>query len=434
MNYTNEQQSIIQHIEETNDNVVILGSAGTGKSTIISYLKNDRTLILSPTSLVADRNKGLTIHKGLNVNIADLYKLDLKYIPTPQLDNITRIVIDEITMVRADLIDTINVILQKAKKNTLQFGGVQMIFLGDLFQLPPVSCLIKENLNRFNKEYDDRYFFSARSFFRFKMFELTKIFRQENIEYKNFLNRLRLNELDYDDYDYINNFVYKKEDYLLFKKNNPLYPYIASTNKEVDSINNFFLQQQKGNMIKLPVFKSVFNKDVKSIWRDVELKEKCPIVITTNYNELKNGAVYEFLEIKNNTLVLKDGNTSKLYYLPKFIRYGYYDKENKINIVNEPYTAEHLASITKYPFYEIQYPAQPSYAITIHKTQGLEFEGIILNPKGMFEHGQLYVGLSRVKNPMNLYLTNYVTPKDIIVDSKVKEFYNTKKTTLFKTI
>lgn len=204
-----EQQTVLQQLEETHDHIFITGKAGTGKSLLLNYFAattKKRIVKVAPTGVAATVIKGQTIHSlfGLPVGVIHASRLRVPEETVQVLRHIDAVIIDEISMVRADTIDGIHRVLQIAKKNELPFGGVQVIMFGDVYQLPPV---VPPDLSgHFTQEYNGAYFFNAHVWRNaaLHMCELVHVFRQSNEHFKAVLDAVRSGTTTQEDFDILN--------------------------------------------------------------------------------------------------------------------------------------------------------------------------------------------------------------------------------------
>ena len=212
---TDEFNSVVYDVNHTENNYFITGKAGTGKSTLLQYLNATLTkkcILLAPTGRAAINIGGQTLHSFFYLDPAVLQPKDYKNKKLKKLKNIDIIIIDEISMVRADILDSINEIMKNTLKNNLPFGGKQVIMFGDPFQLPPVVPNNEEVYKYFNEYYNSPYFFDSKAYSEAEIIsvELTKVFRQKDEYLINILNRFRNDSYSYDDLQEINSRVKKK--------------------------------------------------------------------------------------------------------------------------------------------------------------------------------------------------------------------------------
>jgi ATP-dependent DNA helicase PIF1 len=382
---------IIDKLENTTEHIFITGSAGTGKSSLLGHFKehtNKTIAVLAPTGIAAINVKGQTIHSFFKLranflgSLKDCYFLSKKQKLIYQ--KLDLIVIDEISMVRADLFDCVDLILRKSRCNLEPFGGVQMILIGDLYQLPPV--VTRDERKIFNSYYKSPYFFSSKVFKEIKLeiIELIKVYRQKDLEYVNLLNDIRKNCLREEGLRFINKRYIKD-----FKANQQdLYVYLAVTNKQVMEINYRELQT-----LKTPEFEFVaqiegeFSQEYYPTLELLKLKVGAQIMMIRNdpkgrWVNGSLGKVKKFLELEKSKPIivveLEDGMICNLEPYTWSITKLILEEGELIN--------EQVGSFT-------QYPLILAWAITIHKSQGKTFSKAIIDLKGAFAHGQSYARL-----------------------------------------
>jgi ATP-dependent DNA helicase PIF1 len=423
-----EFQHALDTLEKTQRHLFITGRAGTGKSTLLHLFKNTtrkKCVVLAPTGVAALNAGGQTIHSFFGFPAKFFTAEDIKKRRDTRLyRNIEVLIIDEISMVRADMIDNIDMFLRINRENMNPFGGVQVIFFGDLFQLPPVVATPEEQ-NYFRTYYESPYFFSAKIFqanhlnpepFELEGFELNKVYRQENRHFIRLLDAVRLNQIDYDDLDDLNarhvpNF--NKKDYFIT---------LSPRNAVVDEIN-------RHELAKLGTEEFTFIAEVTGQFDPKQFP-------TEGALKLKLGSQVMF--IKNDTIKKEYVNGT----IGKIVRLDYdkivvqvEDKDGEMkNIEVEKQTWEILryklgdADPSKIDSDVIgsfkQYPLRLAWAITIHKSQGKTFDKVIIDlTGGAFEHGQTYVALSRCRTLEGIVLKQRIRPNDVKVDEMIVEFY-----------
>lgn len=394
-------------MEYTNSSVFLTGKAGTGKSTLLKeFIENTqkRVVVLAPTGIAAVNVGGQTIHSFFkfrsNGNGITAAKNEL-------LNHIDAIVLDEVSMVRSDILDAMDLALKKSRESCLPFGGVQMIFIGDLYQLPPV---VTDKDIHIKTDYKSPFFFDANCMqnYKYEFIELTHIYRQDESQeqFKNALNSIRENSNI--DLDLINS------RYLAEPKIGSIY--LTARRDLADRINAESLEKIKGQL-------KVFNADVSGEFKeneypnDMELKLKvnAPIIMITNDKEGQwaNGTIAIITLITNNNIYAKISSSGESIKIEQHTwqKYEYYLNDNQ---------ELKYRSIGKF----IQFPVRLATAMTIHKSQGQTFENVIIDTgKGAFAHGQIYVALSRCKSLEGVTLKQRIRKQDVIVDKRIIEFY-----------
>lgn len=433
MLFTNDQISAISAIKK-GKNVMITGPGGTGKTTIINHLFTIKDVLMDPvrylgvtamTGAAAVLIGGTTLHSYLGIGLGKDSEDDLvkKINGRGKLKRKWRdtniLVVDEVSMLPADLFDKLNRIAKRVRKCSEPFGGMQLVFGGDFLQLP---C-IKGDFCFESKAWKEC---------RFEIFHLTKIMRQSNKQFQSCLNRARFGEMTDEDFEYITQSVPTKEK-IASMEIKPTR--ILCENVDVNEINQAKLEQLPAEEIHKYKYKIEYNLDNyephvhQSMFKDVDVTKLCnaqpklslsvgaQVMLLVNIDVkggLVNGSrgvVTRFIECKT----LNSKGEEKIQYRPvvrfsnghemAMNRHGYEVKDGKYLI----------ATI-------FQIPLKLAYAITVHKSQGMTLDSAIINLKGVFEYGQAYVALSRVKDNNNLFLKN-VTKSAFKAHPKALEFY-----------
>ena len=427
-NFPDEYNQIIDTVENTNNNVFITGGAGTGKSTLLKYIvehTKKNYVVLAPTGVAAINVKGETIHRffGFPPNLFDKKSIKKVSQKGELYKNLQMLIIDEISMVRVDILDSIDWSLRLNRGIDKPFGGVQIIFVGDVFQLPPVLST-DDNDFIFNN-YKSHYFFDApvlqETEYQFK--ELTKIFRQDPSEYefKETLNRIRISETTNNDIRLINS----RLNTTIAANENTIY---LTTRREIAAGINL----KKLNALQTAEKKYIgtiidefdtgegnrINDDKLPAPYELILKNGSQVMFLRNDKSGRwvNGTIGIVQELQDTSIsVIVNGKT---YSVEKETweqnSFKYNADENKIE----------KQIIGKY----IQYPLQLAYAITIHKSQGMTFDTVNIDiGQGAFTHGQIYVALSRCRTLNGINLSTGIDDTDIIVDPRVLHYYRTQK-------
>jgi hypothetical protein len=425
--------------EYTNRPLYITGKAGTGKSTFLRhYCQNThkKFLILAPTGLAALNVGGQTLHsffglpwRPLQPNDREIpYFRQAKYDENGNLEeeehpkrqiikNLEVIIIDEISMVRPDLIDAVDNSLRKNGGNpNLPFGGKQIIFIGDLFQLEPV--VTRPDLPIISRFYESPFFFSARVFqqIQFSNIELKRIYRQSDPNFIGLLDRIRNRTASTNDFITLNNRFnphYEPE-------RNQYFIILCTTNAIADNLNLNYLQ-----VIETPEFTYVgtitdrFDDKLPTL-QNLKLKVDSQVMFVKNDSGGRwvNGTIGKVTVLTNQIVKVKIKHDDiEVEYSVE--RATWEKVEYKWNNETEEIESEIVGTFT-------QYPIKLAWAITIHKSQGLTFDQVIIDSgTGMFAHGQCYVALSRCTSFDGLIFKKQLRSTDIIIDNRVVQIADT---------
>lgn len=412
---------VIDLIETSSQNVFITGCAGTGKSTLLSHFRKvtrKSIAVLAPTGVAAVNVKGQTIHAFFRFKVGvtlDAIKEKKREEGRRNIyQKIDTIIIDEISMVRADLLDCVDKFLRLNGPRPHQpFGGVQMIFIGDLMQLPPIVSPLDKHI--FESYYESPYFFSAHCMRGFKMerIELQKIYRQQDETYITLLNMIRHNSLTEEGLKTLN----QRYD-PAFMRSEDFYIYLTPTNAQAKIINETQLALLKGEEITFcGKVSGEFGRESYPTAEHLSLKTGAQIMLLNNDSNKRwiNGTVGKVVQIiegsqGKSVIIVKLENGKEVEVIPyTWEIYRFYLEEEILK-------SEVVGTFT-------QYPLALSWAITIHKSQGKTFEKVIIDMgKGAFAHGQTYVALSRCTSLHGMILTKPLSKRDIWVDARIKEF------------
>jgi len=414
--FTDEFSAAFDLLEEQSHSVFLHGQAGSGKSTLLEWFRSHTTkkhVILAPTGVAALTVRGETIHSffGFKPSITphDAAQKGLRG-TKKKYRVLDCIVIDEISMVRADLLDCIDQFLQSVCETTLPFGGKQMIFIGDLYQLPPV--VKKEDRPILFSRYKTPYFFSAHAmrhlYENLKFIELTHVFRQSDHDFISTLQDIRNKTISFENLQLLN------EQCLNHHPSDQAIN-LVPTNAEADRINT-------DRLIDLPspsiTFSSSSEGDIQNLptptASTLSLKEGARVMLLNN--DVKgswiNGSLATVVQLTEHDITIqKDDGTTHSLYKHRWSYYKYVFNEEKQILEQEEVGAF------------IQFPLRLAWAITIHKSQGLTYDELVLNPStGLFAHGQCYVALSRCRSLEGLTFKAPLRQRDIILDKTVQHF------------
>lgn len=408
---TEEYKNTQAILEDTDRIVFISGNAGTGKSTFMRHFidtTNKSLVVLASTGIAAMNVGGQTIHSLFQFPSKILTPADCRILSPEKrelLKELDMIIIDEVSMVRADLLDAIDVSLRKNRGIDKPFGGVQMVFFGDMFQLPPV--LRTADKPEFSKTYNSVYFFDSKVMQQVESeyIEFTEVFRQKDPEFKAFLNALRYGRLSHHDFDYINQrFVEEDEDDLRIT--------ITASNKTADSINERRLAELVTPLQELKaVITGSFPPMDYPVPELLQLKAGAQIIFTKNDPDGRfvNGTMAMVVEITNSSIrcVTEDGE--ELYCTRVEWESSEYFFDPNSGAMGKKITGTFT-----------QFPVRLAYAITIHKSQGKTFKKARIDlGNGAFENGQVYVGLSRVTSYEGITLAQPLHHSDIRADESL---------------
>ena len=412
-------------MENTGQNLLLTGKAGTGKSTLLNLFKKKtkkKVVLLAPTGVAAININGQTIHSFFGFKPDITLKKVKKAKPGADYSKIYKkldvIIIDEISMVRADLMDCVDKFMRlNGRTKQLPFGGAQMIFFGDLYQIPPVVTAQDKAI--FSFHYQSPFFFSSSIFadpaFRLEYIELEKVYRQKDAEFIGLLNAVRNNSALPDDLARLNK--------RLIPDFEPLpgefFICLTATNALADSINEKELAKLPGRIWhNKAVVKGKFERASLPAPKELKLKAGAQVMLLNNDRDGRwvNGSVGKIIGIKKGEKDEYDGIVVELDNKEKVLVYP-----NKWDMFEYRLEGDEIGSKTVGSF--IQYPIRVAFAITIHKSQGKTFERVIIDlSRPTFAHGQLYVALSRCTSFTGLVLKKEIKKGYIRMDWNVVKF------------
>ena len=409
-----EFESIVEQLENTKDHFYITGKAGSGKSTLLAYFRSvtqKNTAVLAPTGVAAIRVKGQTIHSffGFPPKVIQTRHIK-KVIHIELLQNLETLIIDEISMVRADVFDAIDYSLRvHRKKLTQPFGGVQVIVFGDLFQLPPVVNMDESSL--LERIYPNGQFFFHSNIFQdaqFKTLELQSIYRQTDDHFIYLLNAVRDGSITNSQIDNLNDSLvdsFEMDEGKII---------LTTTNARASGINQNYLKQLSSEEFSYRAQATgQFYKELFPTDEVLKLKKGAQVIMIKNDPEKRwvNGSIGTIHDIAEKKIKVKINH--KIYEVKKEkwdrIQYSYDDDQQEV--------LENVTGSFK------QYPMRLAWAITIHKSQGQTFEKVIIDmSQGSFAPGQLYVALSRCISLEGIELLRPLKKSDVIVNKQLIGF------------
>lgn len=452
IDYSPEFSNAAKLVLETDKPLIYLtGKAGTGKTTFLKYIVSqykENLVVLAPTGKAAVNAGGQTIHSFFKLDFnphlpsdsifssANIYGR-LKYNNNKRqlLENLSLIIIDEVSMVRCDVLDAIDKILRVFRKNNVPFGGVRMLLIGDVFQLPPVASNV---WNILKQEYDSPYFFASKAYKSCSSvyIELKKPYRQQEKEFLSLLDKIRVGNISEEELNAFNSKVVITNKKLEQNKDKPSI-FLAPRTYMIDQYNDaeFSKLQSETHEFKAGIIGDFSDKSYPV---DVNLKLKIGAQVmimkncwdsTTQSFVYYNGNIGIVKEIKAGSIVveLTDGDfAGRIVEVEKAgwdnIEYRLVEKEEEQNGIKK--ITKTVETVVKGTF--IQYPLKLAWAVSIHKSQGMTFDNIYADLSECFDYGQVYVALSRCRRLNGVHLLAPIKLDTIKIDSKVLDFANTE--------
>ena len=426
-----EFQDALQLITHTRQSVFLTGKAGTGKSTFLKYICNHtkkKYVVLAPTGIAAINAGGVTLHSFFKLPFRPMLPDDpdlslshgriFEFFKYPRekrkiIAEVDLIIIDEISMVRADIIDCVDRILRVYSGNMrLPFGGKQLLFVGDVFQLEPVvPSDQKEILSLF---YASPFFFSARVFKDINLvpIELQKVYRQTDPVFINVLDRIRNNAARKQELDTLNGRYFPSFE----PQNEDMYITLATRRDQVDFINEKKLAELPGEeYVSVGKIEGDFPESSLPTQLNLSIKEQAQVIFIDNDYERRwvNGTIgmVSGIDENGNVYVLLESGVEHLVEPTSWrnYKYKYNEKERRIE--------EEIVGTFE------QLPIRLAWAITVHKSQGLTFSRVVVDlTGGVFAGGQTYVALSRCTSLEGLVLKSKISSRDIFIRKEIVEF------------
>lgn len=418
-------------INESRKNIFLTGKAGTGKTTFLKYLRQKISkfnITLAFTGAAAINAGGQTINSFFQLDFRPFLPNDnslskeniygfLKYTTNKReiINKLEIIIIDEISMVKADTIDAIDRILRVyRKKESIPFGGIQMIFIGDLFQLPPIEG---EGWDVVSGFYKSPYFFDSEIIQRvitdnnLVCIELDKVYRQTDIEFIDTLNRIRVGSHTTHDLDKLNQNKFDARDTNNLLSDN--YVVLTTTNAKVNATNKEKLKEIDSPEVPFTgLSEGIFPEDMKIAPQNLTLKIGAQVMLLKNTGRNYNGKIGKVVKFTEDSIeVMFDGDNAT-------IQVGLVMWENtKYTYNKEKHVIDQLVIGTY-----VQYPLKLAWAITVHKSQGMTFNKVIVDVSKAFSVGQVYVALSRCTSLTYLKLIGNLPSEAIKIDQRVVAF------------
>ena len=420
-----------RYIQETGISVFLTGKAGTGKTTFLKHIVagcSKRLAVVAPTGVAAVNAGGVTIHSFFQLPLCP-YLPDVKELVTeyqmPEKNRSLRkdrvkilrtlelLIIDEISMVRADILDAIDATLKRYRKNDRPFGGVQLLMIGDVQQLPPV---VTESEKPFmDQVYPSPFFFNSRAFRKlgYIVIELNKIHRQRDAEFTSMLNDIRTGNPSDQTLERLN----RRLDPGFDPPSGEYWIRLTTHNHQSDAINREKMDALKGkSMIFKAEIDGNYPESAYPTETELRLKKGAQVMFTrndTSGNSMYfNGKIGTVTSLYPEIIVTDENGNEIIVNQEKWdnVRYEINPETQEIQAVND-------GSFT-------QYPLRAAWAITIHKSQGLTFDRVIIDAGRAFSFGQVYVALSRCRSLEGIVLTTPITRRCTFRNTEVAIFEN----------
>ncbi len=431
-----------KYINQTNRHVFLTGKAGTGKTTFLKHIighTHKKAAIVAPTGIAAINAGGTTIHSLFNLPFgsfmpvqsltrqsANAQLIDRTSLLRGQflsrnkkaiINELELLIIDEVSMLRADVLDAIDAVMRHVRRRSyLPFGGVQVLFIGDMYQLPPV--VKDEEWHHLSEHYKSVYFFDALALKQDPpvYIELEKIFRQNDPEFIAVLNNLRNNTFSIDDTNFLNH--YYRPGFKQTVSDNHIT--LTTHNHKANLINKNFLAELKADpFFYTAEIKGDFPDHMLPLERTLELKLGAQVMFTKNdpsgAQKFFNGKLAKVVDLTTEEIHVQFENGDKL----KLEKYTWENKKQILHAVTNEMDSEVVGRF-------VHYPIKLAWAITVHKSQGLSFDKAIIDVADAFAPGQVYVALSRLRNISGLILTSQINYASISGDAKISDFSNTR--------
>ncbi len=410
------QKLAFDTIERTHQNVLIMGQAGTGKSTFINYLKSaskKRIVCACPTAVSALNIGGQTIHSLFQIQPRDFIMPEFLKLKAKTRNILTAtdvLIIDEVSMVAPDLLDAMDLLARQARRNNDPFGGIQIVAIGDLFQLPPV--ITNDAVDYYRQEYgfENSYFFDSHVYARsdFVRFSFDRVYRQNDGELLDKLVRLRggdVGALDFFNKCKITDAARRANAVLITPYRQQAEYINAARLRAINAPEISFVGVLEGNFSE---------KDVPAPMK-LNLKVGALVVFVKNSDKWHNGSMGRIVDMGVHGLKVELLNAARTVVNVKP------EKWEKIEYIRDENDRLQEHEIGSYK----QFPLNLGYAMTIHKAQGKTLDAVVVDiSRGAFAHGQTYVALSRTRSAADMHVATPLRPRDVIFDKRVLDFMN----------
>ena len=437
-NLSEEAKYTLQFINQTHRSIFLTGKAGTGKTTLLKEIiqsTHKNVVVVAPTGIAALNASGVTIHSMFQLpfggfipdfiapNFSDFVKFESKNtlvrhfkmsgLKKSVIKNMELLIIDEVSMLRADLLDAMDFMMQTVRKKKIPFGGVQVLFIGDLLQLPPV--IREEEWRTLKNYYKGKFFFHSHVVQQNPplYIELSKIFRQTDDVFISILNNLRNNQISQVDIQNLNQYVQPNFDL----KANKGYITLTTHNAKADAMNAQALQDLEGKLVQYkPEVVGDFPDKIFPVDETLELKIGAQIMF------VKNDLSFDKKYFNGKMGIIKSLSAEEiLVYVPeenKTIEVEKYEWQNiryKVDEMSKEIEEDVIGTF-------VHYPIKLAWAITVHKSQGLTFDKAALDVSQVFLPGQAYVALSRLRSLNGLILLSPLRMNGISNDQDVMDY------------
>ncbi len=412
-----------EFLRDTSCNIFLTGKAGTGKTTFLHNLRKEsdkRMIVTAPTGVAAINAGGVTLHSFFQLPFGPFLpgsEANAKYRYNKEKINIIKsldlLVIDEISMVRADLLDGVDSVLRRYRRSNLPFGGVQLLMIGDLHQLPPV--VKEEEWGMLRNYYTSPYFFSCNALQKSELLtiELLKIYRQADADFIQLLNNVRENKLDDSTIEALNSRYIPDPS----PQEHDGYITLCTHNSRADAINAERLNSlSRKAQTFIAEIEGEFPEHTFPTAESLTLKEGAQVMFMRNDNSSEkrffNGKIGTITHISGKDIRVKcSEDSSEIKVAPLTWENIQYNLNQETMEISE----NRIGAF-------IQYPLKLAWAITIHKSQGLTFDKVIIDAQAAFAHGQVYVALSRCRTLTGMVLSTKISTRGVKTDRAVLDF------------